>query len=80
MTLTTSPRFQLWYNGTPAEKLAQARLLRQEIGAHLLADVDFMQEIEELRSHCQAPRRRRRMRWGVWSSLASRSKGRSVCP
>jgi hypothetical protein len=54
MALNTSPRFQLWYNGTPAEKLAQARLLRQEIGAQLLADADFMGEIETLRSHCLA--------------------------
>lgn len=54
MTLNTSPRFQLWYNGTPAEKLAQARLLRQELGEQLLADAAFTDQLEQLRHRCQA--------------------------
>ena len=54
MPLNTSPRFQLWYNGTPAEKLSQARLLRQELGEQLLADAAFKAELEQLRHRCQA--------------------------
>ena len=54
MALFTSPRFQLWYNGTPAEKLAQARLLQQDLGEQLLADAAFKAELEQLRHRCQA--------------------------
>ena len=54
MALFTSPRFQLWYNGTPAEKLAQARLLQQDLGEQLLADAAFTDELEQLRHRCQA--------------------------
>lgn len=54
MALFTSPRFQLCYHGTPAEKLAQARLLQKDLGEHLQADAAFTSELAQLRHRCQA--------------------------
>lgn len=54
MSLFTSSRFQHWYHGTPAEKLAQARLLQQELGEQLFADTAIKAALAQMRHHCQA--------------------------
>lgn len=54
MALFTTPRFHLWYNSTPAEKLAQAQALQQELGECLAADAGFTAALDLLRRHCQA--------------------------
>ena len=80
MALFTSPRFQLWYNGTPAEKLAQARLLQQELGEQLVADTTFAHELERLRHCCRALNEQMQaMAMGTLCTACARRAGGGCC-
>jgi len=48
----SSTRFQKWYNGSPKEKLAEARSLFSDLATDGRIDAAFQEKIEGLRSGC----------------------------